>query len=76
MMERVPDHGADMRRSGSSLRERLGVYLLGVAIGLTIVGMIFMARYQAQQRQEAARQAAREAAGASVEPGQERLPPP
>lgn len=42
-------------RTNSTLRERLGVYILGVAIGLMIMGMIFMARYQAHLAREAER---------------------
>jgi hypothetical protein len=33
-------------------RERLGTYLLGVAIGLTLLGFLYMARWQASQRQQ------------------------
>ncbi|MBX3377924.1 MAG: hypothetical protein KF678_13085 [Phycisphaeraceae bacterium] len=33
----------------SPLRERLGVYLLGVAIGCVISGLILMGRHQAKQ---------------------------
>jgi hypothetical protein len=43
-------------KTNSTLRERIGVYILGVAIGLLIVGVLLMARYQAHQRREAARQ--------------------
>lgn len=39
--------------SRSPLRERLGTYFLGVAIGCVLVGFIFMGRYQAKQRQAA-----------------------
>ena len=35
------------------LRERLGTYLLGVAIGCMIVGFIFYGRYQEKQRRAA-----------------------
>jgi hypothetical protein len=43
-------------KTNSTMRERVGVYVLGVAIGLVIVGLMVMGRYQAHQRQEAARQ--------------------
>jgi hypothetical protein len=35
------------------IRERLGTYLLGVAIGCMIVGFIFYGRYQEKQRRAA-----------------------
>lgn len=41
----------DQKRS--AFRERLGTYLLGLAIGCCIVGFIFYGRYQAKQRQAA-----------------------
>lgn len=39
-----------MPMSRSPFRERLGMYLLGVAIGLMILGFIYMARQRAAQR--------------------------
>lgn len=41
----------------SPFRERVGTYLLGVAIGCVIVGFILMGRYQSM-RQQAAQQPA------------------
>ncbi|MFM9995751.1 MAG: hypothetical protein ACKVU4_08125 [Phycisphaerales bacterium] len=35
-------------------RERIGTYLLGVAIGLVLVGTLLWGRYQAAQRQQQA----------------------
>jgi hypothetical protein len=35
----------------SPFRERLGTYLLGLAIGCVIAGFIFMGKYQARKRQ-------------------------
>ena len=35
--------------SRSAFRERLGTYLLGVAIGLILLGFFWAARYQAAQ---------------------------
>lgn len=49
----------------STFRERLGVYLVGLSIGLMILGMMYMGRYRAHQQREAER--AREAAAAAVE---------
>jgi hypothetical protein len=34
-------------------RERLGTYLLGVAIGLTLLGFLYMAKWQSAQRRQA-----------------------
>lgn len=39
-----------MQPPRSPFRERLGTYLLGVAIGCVIAGFIMMGRYQAQQK--------------------------
>lgn len=39
-----------MQPSRSPFRERLGTYLLGVAIGCVIAGFIFMGKYQARKR--------------------------
>lgn len=43
--------------SRSAFRERLGTYLMGVALGCMIVGFIFYGRFQAKQRQAAERAA-------------------
>ncbi len=42
----------------SPFRERLGTYLMGVAIGCMIVGFMLYGRSQAKQRQAAERAAA------------------
>ncbi len=41
----------------SAFRERLGTYLMGVAIGCMIVGFMLYGRSQAKQRQAAERAA-------------------
>jgi hypothetical protein len=41
----------------SPFRERLGMYVLGIAIGCVILGLIFTMRNQAARRQQAARNA-------------------
>ncbi|MFN0012264.1 MAG: hypothetical protein ACKVS8_11545 [Phycisphaerales bacterium] len=43
------------QHSRSSFRERLGYYALGIAIGLVIVGMMYMGRSAAKARQDATR---------------------
>ncbi len=48
-------------------RERIGVYLLGVAIGLVLVGVLLWGRYQAGQRRRAAEEAAGHVAPHPVE---------
>lgn len=55
--------------TNSSLRERFGVLLLGLAIGSLLAGMILMARYQSHLRHEAER-------AAQVEQQQPAQPPP
>lgn len=43
-------------------RERLGVYLLGVAIGLVLVGTLLWGRYQAAKRERSRAEAAQKQA--------------
>jgi uncharacterized membrane-anchored protein YhcB (DUF1043 family) len=40
------------------LRERLGMYVLGIAIGCVILGLIFTMRNQAARQQQAAQRPA------------------
>jgi hypothetical protein len=41
-----------MLEQRTTLQEKLRFYLLGVAIGLMIIGMMFMVRYMAHQAQQ------------------------
>lgn len=43
-------------KRGNPWRERIGLYLLGVSIGLVLAGTILMARYNSLRREEAERQ--------------------
>lgn len=49
-------------------RERIGTYVLGVAIGLMIVGALTWGRYQSVRRSGAAQKAAEDARGSGLAP--------
>lgn len=55
---RKPAAAARSLGTGSRFRDRLGIYLMGVAIGFALLGMLWMARGRAVQ-QNAAAQGAR-----------------
>ncbi len=56
---------AENRTDPHVLRGRLGTYLLGLAIGCTLVGMLLYGRYQAAKREQARAEAARAAESAA-----------
>lgn len=53
-----PPRGAPAFGDRPVWRERIGTYLLGVAIGLLLVGVLLWGRYQAALRQRQAPQGA------------------
>lgn len=57
-MSNTPRKPAATARSlgtGSRFRDRLGIYLMGVAIGFALLGMLWMARSRATQQNAAAK---------------------
>jgi flagellar biosynthesis/type III secretory pathway M-ring protein FliF/YscJ len=72
MAQQFPAGGPN--QSGSSFRQRLGWYLMGVAIGLVLVGMIFQARAIRSQRMQAAQQAQQQQQQPQPQAGQESAP--
>lgn len=69
MAQQFPAGGPN--QSGCSFRQRLGWYLMGVAIGAILVGMIFQARAartrrMQQQQQQQVQQAPPQAAPAGT----------
>jgi len=58
LMSTTPRKPAATARSlgtGSRFRDRLGIYLMGVAIGFALLGMLWMARSRATQQNAAAK---------------------
>jgi hypothetical protein len=51
---RKPAATARSLGTGSRFRDRLGIYLMGVAIGFALLGMLWMARNRAVQQNAAA----------------------
>ena len=67
-MTTLPDHNRGGRTTGSSFRQRLFHYVIGLAIGFMIVGAIHSARTRQMKAQHAADEAARQAATDQPDP--------
>lgn len=63
-----------MRQDRSKFLERLAIYLAGVAIGLTLLGFLYMQRQGARSALEQRR--AEQAAAAQAAAAQQASPPP
>jgi hypothetical protein len=49
----LPPDAQNPSSTPAQFRSKLGTYLMGVAIGFTMLGMIYLFKHQATQRQQA-----------------------